>query len=46
MKYQKIVETSDRILYLTGEQAISYRWAQEATAKSDIYLSIYIYTNR
>ena len=35
MIYPKIIETLDRILYLIGEQGISYQWTQEATAKND-----------
>ena len=37
MKYPKMVEALDRILYLIGKQGISYRGTQETTAESDIY---------
>ena len=33
MKYPKIVETLDRMLYLTGKLGISYQGKQEAAAK-------------
>ena len=36
MKYPKIVEALDRILFLIGKQVI-YRGTQETTADSDIY---------
>ena len=32
MRYQKIVQASDRILYLIGKQVISYQETQKAPA--------------
>ena len=37
MKYPKIVEALDRILYLIEKQGISYPGTQETAAKSDIW---------
>ena len=34
MKYPKIAETLDKIVYLIGKQGISYRWIQEITRNS------------
>ena len=35
MKYQKIVQALDRILYLIGKQRISYKGTQKTPANSD-----------
>ena len=35
MKYQKIVQALDRILYLIGKERISYQWTQKTAANSD-----------
>ena len=35
MKYQKIVQALDRILYLIGKQRISYQGTQKTAANSD-----------
>ena len=42
MKYQKIVQTLDRILYLIGKQGISYQGIQKTAANSDLLLSEHI----
>ena len=40
MKYPKMVEALDRILYLTGKQRISYRWMDTGNAaNSDTLLN-------
>ena len=35
MKYQKIVQALDRILYLIGKKSISYQGTQKTVANSD-----------
>ena len=35
MKYPKVVETLDRIIYFIWKQEISYRWTQRITGNSD-----------
>ena len=35
MKYPKVVETLDRIIYFIWKQEISYRWTQKITGNSD-----------
>ena len=35
MKYQKIVQALDRILYLIGKQEISYQGTQKTAPNSD-----------
>ena len=37
MKYQKIVQAEDRILYLIGKQGIYYQGIQKTAANSDTF---------
>ena len=37
MKYRKIAEALDRIVYLNGKQVISYWWTQETTGNSGTF---------
>ena len=39
MKYQKIVQALDRVLYLIGKQRISYQGTQKAAANSNALLN-------
>ena len=36
MKYPKIAETLDKIVYLIGKQGISYRWVLETVGPCEI----------